>query len=104
MRDLRADVDAARDGVRMLVAEARRLESELEDAKCDSAECVSRLARRAAIVASSACSILTTLTRHLPEAAAQSIAEARAEASHNERMAWSEGVQAGANALRPENR
>lgn len=78
------DLEAARDGVRLLIAEAKRLEITLDAGGSPSAHAHAALVRRAASVAGHAGALVSTLARSLPESVGA-----------GERCAWGAGVVGG---------
>ena len=95
-------LEAARDGVRLVMADLRRLESALnvDDGVVD-AEMVSTLLHRAATVASRAASSVTTLSDGLAKSVRTEREDAYAEGKRDGREAWSEGIGAGLDMMRP---
>jgi len=98
--------EAAQDGVRLLVAEALRLETDMDvDPRNLTAEIVSSFVRRAGMVASRAVAVLTTLSDDLPVVVGAEVKDAYAEGKRDgkeiEHEAWADGVQAGMDVLRP---
>ncbi len=78
------DHEAARDGVRLLIAEAKRLEIALDAGESPSAQAHAMLVKRAASVAGHAGALVSTLARSLPESVGA-----------GERFAWGAGVIGG---------
>jgi len=78
------DYEAARDGVRLLIADAMRLEIALDTVENPSAQAHSVLVKRAASVAGHAEALVSTLARSLPESVGA-----------GERCAWGAGVIGG---------
>jgi hypothetical protein len=93
-------MEAARDGVRLVMADLKRLESALavDDGVVDS-EMISTLLHRAATVASRAASVVTTLSDGLAKAVRAEREDAYAEGKRDgrevEHSAWSDGVRDG---------
>lgn len=83
------DHEAARDGVRLLIAEARRLEIALDTGESPSAQAHAMLVKRAASVAGHAGALVSTLARSLPESVGA-----------GERFAWASGVEGGLDVMR----
>jgi len=84
------DHEAARDGVRLLLAEAQRLMLALDTGESPSAQAHAMLVKRAASVAGHAGALVSTLARSLPESVGA-----------GERFAWGDGLQGGIDAIRP---
>ncbi len=78
------DLEAARDGVRLLIAEAQRLKLAMDTGESPSAQAHASLVKRAACVAGHAGSLASTLARSLPESVGA-----------GERCAWGAGVIGG---------
>lgn len=78
------DHEAARDGVRLLIAEAKRLEIALDTGESPSAQAHASLVKRAASVAGHAGALVSTLARSLPDSVGA-----------GERFAWGAGVIGG---------
>jgi hypothetical protein len=102
-------LEAARDGVRLVMADLRRLESALnvDDGVVD-AEMISTLLHRAATVASRAASIVATLSDGLAKAVRaereDAYAEGKRDGKETANEAWASGVDAGMELLRPMDR
>ena len=78
------DLEAARDGVRLLIAEAQRLKLAMDTGESPSAQAHASLVKRAACVAGHAGSLASTLALSLPESVGA-----------GERCAWGAGVIGG---------
>lgn len=78
------DHEAARDGVRLLLAEAKRLEIALDAGENPSAQAHATIVKRAASVAGHAGALVSTLARSLPDSVGA-----------GERFAWGAGVIGG---------
>lgn len=78
------DLEAARDGVRLLIAEAQRLKFALDAGETQSAQAHAALVKRAACVAATAGSLASTIARSLPDSVGA-----------GERCAWGAGVIGG---------
>lgn len=84
------DLEAARDGVRLLIAEAQRLKFALDEGDTVTAQRHAMLAKRAATVAGHAGALASTIARSLPDSVGSV-----------ERAAWGAGVQGGIDVMRP---
>ena len=84
------DHEAPRDGVRLLLAEAKRLEIALDAGENPSAQAHATIVKRAASVAGHAGALVSTLARSLPDSVGA-----------GERFAWGDGLQGGIDAIRP---
>lgn len=78
------DLEAARDGVRLLIAEAQRLKFALDTGESPSAQAHAMLVKRAASVAGHAGALVSTLARSLPDSVGA-----------GERCAWGASVVGG---------
>ncbi len=83
------DREAAQDGVRLMIAEAQRLQAMLDSGQ-SGAEYHAAVVKRAAVVSCHAGALVSTLARSLPESVRGC-----------ERAAWGDGLQGGLDAIRP---